>query len=283
MQRTLSLADALSGELAHTLLAVSHRWECEERVGAAGVGLPDPEGEHLKAIVEHLDAHPEVELLYYDYTCSEPPPPTPEPLSADPSTAYASSEAFGGSQPPPSRGSQPPPSRGSQASSAAAPTPPPAVAPDAALDAAAAEGAPSAADALAPATPAASEGPTHDALCASRLPFLCGRCLLLVDAGYSSRFASQLEAWLSMQLTTADGFVESPAHERCAIRLLRDEPSFMQTLLVESWRGKALKQACEMLATAEGVEEADGHAQLERLRMWDRWLRAQSAIEGTDA
>ena len=123
----------------------------------------------------------------------------------------------------------------------------------------------------------------HDALCASRLPFLCGRCLLLVDAGYSSRFASQLEAWLSMQLTTADGFVESPAHERCAIRLLRDEPSFMQTLLVESWRGKALKQACEMLATAEGVEEADGHAQLERLRMWDRWLRAQSAIEGTDA
>ena len=92
----------------------------------------------------------------------------------------------------------------------------------------------------------------------------------------NAHFATQSEAWLSMQSATSHaGLVEDPSHERCTIKLLRDEPSFMQTLLVESWRGKQLPQALESLATAEGVEPGVLQELQQRLTRWNAHLMEQ--------
>ena len=108
------------------------------------------------------------------------------------------------------------------------------------------------------------------------LPFLCAGCLLLVDSGFNTRFWTSFEAYLSMQDATTDGIVCNPSRPRCAIKLLRDEPAFMESLLVESWRVHACRQACEELSGAfVGVTwAADKQVQLTRLMRYNEWFRA---------
>ena len=45
-----------------------------------------------------------------------------------------------------------------------------------------------------------------------------------------------------------DGLVDDPKYARCAVVPLRDEPSFMATLLVETWRNKPAKEAFAALS-----------------------------------
>ena len=59
--RFLTLKGAVLGEYARDILAVSHRWEHPAK--------PDVLGTQAEALREHLEAHPEIMLVWYDYTC----------------------------------------------------------------------------------------------------------------------------------------------------------------------------------------------------------------------
>ena len=76
VRRSLSVADAASGAHVSSILAVSHRWEHGRGavVGRSmgGAPPPDPQGVQLAAIAEVLE-QAEVELLYYDYSCTRTP------------------------------------------------------------------------------------------------------------------------------------------------------------------------------------------------------------------
>ena len=261
VDQTLTLHDAVTGRYVSSILAVSHRWEGSERVGPRGEGLPDPEGVQLQAILDHLISNPGIDYLYYDYSCVHP--------ALEASEASSSSDTH--SEPPSTAGSGV--SRGSLRRSDAGSVAP-SVAQSAGTDGEGEAGATEAGGVLA--TAGEEEAPPIvDAPTAAVLPFLCCSCLLLADAAYSSRFRPQLEAWLSFQTTAAAGIHEDPSHERCTIKLLRDEPPFMETLLRESWRAKEPHQAFETLAgiTNGPEEEEDWHAQRQRLTRWQHWLR----------
>jgi hypothetical protein len=57
----ISLQSSISGEYGKELLAVSHRWETSEE--------PDPDGEQLEAVKNHLRQHTQVNFVWYDYWC----------------------------------------------------------------------------------------------------------------------------------------------------------------------------------------------------------------------
>ena len=79
VRRSLSVADAASGAHVSSILAVSHRWEHGRGGGGGAVDggapppPPDPQGVQLAAIAEVLERRQEVELLYYDYSCTRTP------------------------------------------------------------------------------------------------------------------------------------------------------------------------------------------------------------------
>ncbi len=59
--RTIDFAEACRGSYAHSIVAVSHRWDNPSQ--------PDPSGEQLRALQVYLRAHPHIELVFYDF-CS---------------------------------------------------------------------------------------------------------------------------------------------------------------------------------------------------------------------
>ena len=61
-QMTIDLRAAFRGQgLVKSVLFVSHRWESQTR--------PDTEGKQLKAMQRHLDAHAEIQWVWFDYSC----------------------------------------------------------------------------------------------------------------------------------------------------------------------------------------------------------------------
>jgi len=59
---TIDLAMAFRGEgIIKKILFISHRWEEK--------WAPDVRGEQLKAIQKYLLAHPEIEFVWFDYSC----------------------------------------------------------------------------------------------------------------------------------------------------------------------------------------------------------------------
>ena len=61
IQRTMTLGDALRGKYVKEILAVSHRWDTSDE--------PDTTGEQFIALKEHLNAHPEIKLVFFDFSC----------------------------------------------------------------------------------------------------------------------------------------------------------------------------------------------------------------------
>lgn len=214
VERTLTVDEACDGGVsgssaggassrARTVLAVSHRWEEDD--------APDPSGAQLDAIRKHLLEHPEIEHVWYDYSCMPPA------ASVDDDAHHR---------------------RGLTAEERAA-----------------------------------RDRMRH---CAC-LPFLCASCLLLVDAGFTARFWTQYEAWLSLQLATATGLVDPSSRSRCTIVLMHREPDFMATLLAEMWATKSVAQACEVLRAPlvpTGRPE-DKEEQLSKLERLHEWLRVE--------
>ncbi len=67
----ISLGDAFRGKgVINHILFVSHRWETRDQ--------PDVDGEQLKAIKAYLEARPDIEWVWVDYS-SMPQFPTPNP------------------------------------------------------------------------------------------------------------------------------------------------------------------------------------------------------------
>ena len=64
---------------------------------------------------------------------------------------------------------------------------------------------------------------------------------------------------------------------------MRDEPSFMASLTIESWRVHATRQACDELSTSElgATFAADKQQQLTRLLRLDEWLKSMPAVPPT--
>ena len=275
VERRLSLKDACTGAHTRSILAVSHRWE--SRLD------PDPEGVQFGALLEHLENHPEIQLVWYDYCCtplyhppdrgmppaSMPrllgrPPPTPSASvnAGSPGTATAPSEIACSDS---SRASSRASSCNSAASSRASNRRTGKDGGAAATAAAAEEGDEEPSEELD--TEVAEHLELSRMLQHAALPFLCCRCLLLVDSGFNARFWTGLEAWLSMQNVTTDGLVPDLTRSRCDIRLLRDEPAFMKDLVVEMWRVHDCTHACEELRRTNGVTfAADMPKQIARLQ-----------------
>jgi len=62
VKMAIKISDAFKGVGTITkVLFVSHRWEMP--------GMPDGEGVQLTAIQAHLAAHPDIEYIWYDYSC----------------------------------------------------------------------------------------------------------------------------------------------------------------------------------------------------------------------
>ena len=276
VERPLHLSDAVSGACVSSLLAVSHRWEQPEGSG----GHPDPSGVQFAALAAELERRPEIEIVYYDYACrrgaaEEAAVAAERQAQVEAEAAKAAEAAAAAAAEAEAEGEEgdelrPPRTGGSGASRRSGGSR------RSARSARSSKAGSDKGSAALAGSAASAAGPVVDRPTAALLPFLCGSCLVLADAGYSAQFATQSEAWLAMQSATAyAGLVEDPSHERCTIRLLRDEPAFMQTLLVESWRGKQLSRALEDLATAEGVEAEALRLLQDRLTRWDAHLKDQ--------
>jgi len=61
VQREISFAEGMAGKYRSKVLVVSHRWETP--------GEPDGENAQHREIVAYLRAHPNIELVWYDYWC----------------------------------------------------------------------------------------------------------------------------------------------------------------------------------------------------------------------
>ena len=60
-QRTISFVDGCKSIYQGSILVISHCWEAPEE--------PDKMGAQFAAVKQHLSAHPEVELVWFDFWC----------------------------------------------------------------------------------------------------------------------------------------------------------------------------------------------------------------------
>jgi hypothetical protein len=296
-EETLSVDDACSLAQVGRLLAVSHRWE--------GGDEPDPHGVQLTAIMEYLERHGEgIERLWVDYSCTPLLAPGGHDADLDDAASCAShppsaAASVAASDADANRGlrlvgwSPPRPPTGATGAGESVGRPDTA----ASVKSAKSQAPPGTASGSLSSAPTA-EPTEEDRLIAesartvelASLPFLCCRCLLLVDSGYLNRFWTGYEAWLSLKRLEWNGgeggeaLSNAPPGERCAIIPLRDEPGFMATLLVETWRNKAPKEAFEALgalnAPAAFPASQLAAAQLAKLERLQRWLRTAERQEG---
>ena len=231
---------------------MSHRWEARLK--------PDPDGVQLDAILAHLDAHPEVTHVWYDYACmpllrAPDAPPTSQP----PSTAGAASSADGSSASS---------AEGSAGGDDGAPLLlPPGFAADDEDGGEAAHG--------------ALRDEMARSLAAAPLLFLSAHCLLLVDSASQTRFWPCFEAWLALKRPWSEGGLldHDDPRARCTIQLMRDEPDFMATLLVETWRAKDAAAAFARLgAETPATFAADKAAQLRQVTSLHRYLEMEPRL-----
>ena len=78
-QECIHTASAFQGDHAHKYCVVSHRWMTQAK--------PDPGGEQLRAVQEHLEANPEIEWVWYE--CVPLPKPLAEALLLPHSSTHA--------------------------------------------------------------------------------------------------------------------------------------------------------------------------------------------------
>ena len=101
--------------------------------------------------------------------------------------------------------------------------------------------------------------------------------LILLDISYLSRFWTQMEAWLSMQLGGTDGL--APAAEsmrRCAIECLHTATEATRRDLIQMWASRTPEEAYRLLSQpdVQVTNQSDKTTQLEKVGGLDALVRA---------
>ena len=100
------------------------------------------------------------------------------------------------------------------------------------------------------------------------LLYLGGTVLVLLDRDYMKRFWTSAEAWLSTRTCTPTGLqpAENP-EDRCKIVLLPGTPRESKGALLDTWAGKTIEEACEVLRMDEVkvTNKGDKHRLLSKL------------------
>jgi hypothetical protein len=102
------------------------------------------------------------------------------------------------------------------------------------------------------------------------------RVLILLDLSYVSRFWTQYEAWLSMQLVTPEGVQAAPGeHRRCTILPLYNVDADQVESLRKMWAGRTPQQAFEMLSKPDVTvtNQSDKEAQLPKILKFNDFVR----------
>ena len=106
-----------------------------------------------------------------------------------------------------------------------------------------------------------------------RMLYLGASVLLLVDLSCLSRFWTQLEAWLSLQMCTPDGLAPASAEaRRCTIVPIYNANDYIKDALVDTcmWSSKTPAEAYDILARPDVMvtNMSDKDAQLPRISRW---------------
>jgi hypothetical protein len=93
--------------------------------------------------------------------------------------------------------------------------------------------------------------------------------LILLDISYLSRFWTQMEAWLSMQLGGSDGLEPAPERlRRCAIEFLHTATTTTRTDLLNMWATRTPEEAYALLSKpdVQVTNQSDKVTQLAKVR-----------------
>ena len=102
--------------------------------------------------------------------------------------------------------------------------------------------------------------------------------LILLDISYLSRFWTQMEAWLSMQLGSTDGLRPAPeSMRRCSIDYLHTATSTTRTDLINMWASRTPEEAHALLSQpdVQVTNQSDKVQQLEKVRGLDPRVREE--------
>ena len=100
--------------------------------------------------------------------------------------------------------------------------------------------------------------------------------LVLLDISYLSRFWTQMEAWLSMQLGGTDGLQPAPERlRRCTIETLHTATSTTRDDLIRMWASRTPEEAYALLSQpdVQVTNQSDKTTQLEKVRGLDPLVR----------
>ena len=100
--------------------------------------------------------------------------------------------------------------------------------------------------------------------------------LILLDLSYISRFWTQFEAWVSMQMATEHGLVPAPDEQRrYTIVPILNANAYIADALVGMWRNKTPQEAMEVLAQPDVVvtNQKDKMMQISKLRQLDAEIK----------
>merc|ERR1712050_341630 len=103
------------------------------------------------------------------------------------------------------------------------------------------------------------------------LLYLTTSVLILLDLSYLSRFWTQFEAWLSMQVPFADGLRPAQKSERrFTIMPILNGNSILGEGLCSTWEKKSPEEAVEVLAEddVDVTSKSDKKEQLEKLLLF---------------
>ena len=115
------------------------------------------------------------------------------------------------------------------------------------------------------------------------LVYLTATVLILMDMTYMSRFWTQFEAWLSLQMATADGLrCAARDVQRCSFRGVLNGKAVeaeLQAALLKQWEGKSPEDAHEILSQEDVTvtNESDKSEQLPKLQRLNRLVKAAIA------
>ena len=132
--------------------------------------------------------------------------------------------------------------------------------------------------------------PAQKALFGVQLPninmlLLGASVLILLDYEYLSRFWTQFEAWLSMQMATETGLVSAPERKRrCSIVCIHGAAETYKRALVEQWSNCNAMKAHEMLSapSVKVTNMADKLVQLPKIALLD-WIVRQCVAPAESA
>ena len=102
--------------------------------------------------------------------------------------------------------------------------------------------------------------------------YLGMRVLILLDLSYLSRFWTQFEAWLSMQVATTDGLAPaSDRQQRFTIEPIVNGNSILGESLRSMWESKTPDEAFKLLAKDDVTvtNQSDKIEQLPKLKVLD--------------